>query len=174
MFSEVYGNKARVVVVLYRKEWGETPWTRVEASAIRNRSLSDSWDFTVFIPTEDRPSMPPWVPKTRLYVGLQRFGIESAAGVIEQRVSERGGEPKVETVIERAARHARANELRQMQRQFIKSDIGVKAATAAFEEYSTAIEDACEAVKKAGAHLQPRRWQNYRIVSTGAVNLITS
>ena len=78
-FSEVYGKTSRLVVVLFRPEWGETPWTRVERDAIKNRSLDEGWDFTTFIPTVAKPQMPPWLPKTRLYVGLERWGIESAA-----------------------------------------------------------------------------------------------
>ena len=95
-FSDVYGKTARLVVVLFRPEWGETPWTRVEKDAIKNRSLNDGWDFTTFVPTVDRPQMPPWLPKTRLYVGLQRWGIEAAAAVIEARVAELGGNPREE------------------------------------------------------------------------------
>jgi hypothetical protein len=30
---------ARVVVVLFRAPWGETPWTRVEQTAITDRAL---------------------------------------------------------------------------------------------------------------------------------------
>lgn len=48
-FSEVYGKSARLVVVLYRPEWGETPWTRVEQEAIRQRAFNSGWDFTTFI-----------------------------------------------------------------------------------------------------------------------------
>jgi hypothetical protein len=38
-FSKVYGKTSRLVVVLFRPEWGETPWTRIERDAIKNRSL---------------------------------------------------------------------------------------------------------------------------------------
>ena len=36
--------------------------------------------------------MPPWLPKTRLYVGLQRWGIEAAAAVIEFGVRRSDGQ----------------------------------------------------------------------------------
>jgi hypothetical protein len=36
-FNLVFGEKSRLVVVLYRAGWGETPWTRIEETAIRNR-----------------------------------------------------------------------------------------------------------------------------------------
>lgn len=111
-FSKVYGQTARVVVVLYREAWGQTPWTRVEMDAIKNRSLSDGWDFTVFIPTEEKPSMPPWVPRTRLYVGLARWGLPGAAAVVEARVAERGGSTREESIEDRAARFKREADLK--------------------------------------------------------------
>ncbi|ANM05252.1 hypothetical protein AMC78_CH03183 [Rhizobium phaseoli] len=137
-FSEVYAVKARLVVVLYRATWGQTPWTRVEMDAIKNRSLNDGWDFTVFIPTEAKPSVPPWLPKTRLWVGLERWGAEGAAAVIEARATECGADIREETIKERAARHERKEALRQKQRQFVNSDVGVNAARGAYASVKAA------------------------------------
>jgi hypothetical protein len=139
-FSEVYGKKARLVVVLYREKWGQTPWTRVEMNAIKNRSLDDGWDFTVFIPTEPRPSMPPWFPKTRLYIGLERWGTRGAAAVIEQRASELGSEVQEESLSDRVARHARKEALKGKQAQFLRSDYGVNAARQGYQSLKKAIE----------------------------------
>lgn len=46
-FNAVYGGEARVVIVFYRPEWGETPFTRIEQTAIRNRAFSKGYDFTL-------------------------------------------------------------------------------------------------------------------------------
>jgi hypothetical protein len=35
-FNAVFGEQARIVAVLLRPEWGQTPWTRIEETAIRN------------------------------------------------------------------------------------------------------------------------------------------
>ena len=35
VFNEVFGERARAVVVVYRDTWGTTPWTRIEETAIR-------------------------------------------------------------------------------------------------------------------------------------------
>lgn len=135
-FSAVYGKKARLVVILFRPEWGETPWTRVEQDAIKNRSLNDGWDFTTFVPTVAKPEMPPWLPKTRLYVGLERWGIQGAAAAIEARATERGADPRHESVIDRADRFARAADLKEKQTQFDCSEGGVKAAMLSFAKFS--------------------------------------
>ena len=72
-FNSVFGEKARVVVVLYRAGWGETPWTRIEETAIRNRAFEHGYDFVKFIPLDDQPSVPKWLPRTQLWLGLKRW-----------------------------------------------------------------------------------------------------
>lgn len=103
-FGTVFGAEARVVVVLYRERWGTTPFTRIEATAIRNRAYHEGYDFTVWIPLDKPPAVPTYVPKTRLWVGLERWGVEAAAGAIEARVQDAGGEVHEETVEEYAVR----------------------------------------------------------------------
>ena len=152
-FSDVYGRTARVVVILYRQDYGQTRWTRVELDAIKNRSLEDGWDFTFFIPTEDIPSMPPWVPKTRLYAGLKRWGLEGAAAAIEARVTEAGGRPHEETVAERAARYKRAADLKALQKQFLSSDRGVQSASAAYASFGEALELTCAELAETGLRI---------------------
>ena len=44
-FNAVFGEQARLVVVLYRSRWGQTPWTRIEETAIRNRAFEHGYDF---------------------------------------------------------------------------------------------------------------------------------
>src|SRR3990172_9377256 len=104
IFNEVFGVQSRLVVVLYRKGWGQTPWTRIEETAIRNRAYEDGYDFVKFVPLDDPPTVPKWLPRTQLWVGFKRWGVVGTASVIEARIEELGGEPHEETVQERAAR----------------------------------------------------------------------
>lgn len=164
-FSKIYGQTARLVVVLFRPEWGDTPWTRIERDAIKNRSLNDGWDFTTFVPTVDRPQMPPWLPQTRLYVGLQRWGMEAAAAAIEARATERGSSPREETVAERADRFARAANFKQRQEQFQSTETGVRAALQAYEDFSIAIEEHTKAIVAAGVKIEVRRSREHRILT---------
>lgn len=90
-YSKVFGEQSRVVVVLHRSEWGETNWTRLEQDAIRSRAFDHGWDFTIFVPIEEKPCLPPWFPKLRLYVGYHRWGLDGVCGVVESRVVELGG-----------------------------------------------------------------------------------
>ena len=61
---------ARVLVVLYRPPWGETPWTRVEQTAIAERCLNDGWDHLLFVVLDSTSAVPKWVPNTRVALGL--------------------------------------------------------------------------------------------------------
>src|SRR5262245_60846777 len=49
-FTAVFRHEAHTVLVLSRSEWGHTPWTRVEATAIKNRVLMEGCDFLTFAP----------------------------------------------------------------------------------------------------------------------------
>jgi hypothetical protein len=139
-FNSVYGRRARFVVVFYRNEWGETPFTRIEQTAIRNRAFEQGFDFSIFVPTGKPANAPPWLPKTRLWFGLDRFGLKGLAAVVEARIQELGGEPRIESVADRAARLQRKMDLDQAKKQFRESDVGVDAAKAAFEQMTAALE----------------------------------
>ena len=132
-FNAAFGEEARLVVVLYRKGWGETPWTRIEETALRNRAFEHGYDFVKFIPLDDPPDVPKWLPRTQLWVGLRRWGVSGAATVIEARVEELGGEPHEETVTERAARLDRSLKFQEKRKNFLNSEEGVRAAKEEFE-----------------------------------------
>ncbi len=124
-FNAVFGEQSRVVVILYRSSWGETPWTRIEATAIRNRAHERGYDFALFIPLDKPAKVPPWVPKNRLWIGFERWGISGAAGVIEARIMEQGGEPHEETLDERAARASRDADYKKLREASLNSYKGV-------------------------------------------------
>ena len=127
-FNEVFGQQARIVVVLYRSSWGDTPWTRIEQTAIRNRAYDEGYDFVLFIPLEQPRTTPDWLPKNRLWIGLERWGLEGAAIVVEARVQEAGGRLHHETLTERAARLNREMQAEEFRKNFLGSTEGVTAA----------------------------------------------
>jgi hypothetical protein len=117
-FNAVFGKEARIVAVLFRPEWGQTPWTRIEETAIRNRAHEKGYDFTTFIVTKPGTSIPDWLPKTRIWYDLPRFGLDGAAAVLAARVQDRGGTAVPETLPDRAARLQRDQELSQQRDAF--------------------------------------------------------
>jgi hypothetical protein len=133
-FNKVFAEEARVVVVLYRSNWGDTPWTRIEQTAVRNRAFDHGYDFALFVPLDTKPSVPAWLPKNRIWIGLDRWGVKGAASVIDARVQELGGEPKTETLEEIAARLERKTQFAQFRGDYARSYEGVQAANASATE----------------------------------------
>jgi len=127
VFNRVFGTEARIVFVLYRRGWGESPWTRIEETAIRNRAYNEGYDFVLFAPLDENP-IPKWLPKTRIWVGIDRWGIEGAASIIEAKVQEAGGFPREETVQNRVDRLNREIEAEKKKKGFLDSFDGVNAA----------------------------------------------
>lgn len=152
-FNAVFGEKARVVVVLYRPGWGETPWTRIEETAIRNRAFESGYDFVKFIPLDEHPSVPKWLPRTQLWLGLKRWGVAGTASVIEARVEECGGEPHEESVQERAARLERSLTFNERRRRFLGSDEGVRTANQEFEQFEKEFKVLIDGIKDSGVSL---------------------
>ncbi len=131
-FNKVFGEESRTVVILYRSGWGETPWTRIEETAIHNRGYEHGYDFVLFIPL-DEAALPEWLPKTQLWIALSRWGTNGAASVIEARVQEQGGLPHEESVQERAARFERSLKFAELRKQFLNSYEGVNSEKREFE-----------------------------------------
>jgi len=150
-FNSVFGEQARLVVVLYREGWGETPWTRIEQTAIKNRAFDEGYEFVIFIPLDQPASVPKWLPKTQLWVGLNRWGNTGAASVIEARVQELGGFPHEETVEDRAKRLERALNFKKEKEQFIRSHEGVNRSNIEFSALGDELERLLEVVKESAS-----------------------
>jgi len=153
-FNRVFGTESRIVVVFYRKNWGQTKWTRIEETAIRNRAFEEGYDFTTFIPVEAGSRVPKWLPKTRLWVGFDRWGADGAATVIEARVQEAGGTPREESVEDHATRISREIANNEGRIQFLRSDKGAKAAREEVKSVFSELSKTCEAVTNGDAHIE--------------------
>lgn len=165
-FNDVFAKQARVVVVLYRQGWGQSPWTRIEETAIRNRAFEDGYDFALFAPPDDKPSVPPYVPKNRLWIGLARFGVNGAASVIDARIQELGGEPRTLTLEQRAARAHSAAEFKTFRDGYFRSYEGVQAADASFQRVTENVEARVASLQAAapGLGLQAKRFGRVLVV----------
>ncbi|WP_302173705.1 hypothetical protein [uncultured Hydrogenophaga sp.] len=101
-FKQVFETEAKLVVVLYRPEWGSTPWTRMEETGIRDRAYKFGYGFTTFVALTDTPQVPDWFPKQRLYVGYERLGLDTVVTVIDARAQEAEIPSRELSVIEQA------------------------------------------------------------------------
>lgn len=135
--NTVFYQECRVVVVLYRDGWGETPWTRIEETAIKNRAFDKGWDFLLFINMDTNSTLPTWIPRTYIWLDYQRFKTEGAIAVIEHKVKEQGGTSRQETIAEAAERLKRLRKAEKERELFLKSQ---EAVTQANRELRTIIE----------------------------------
>lgn len=85
---------ARIVVVIFDAPWGETPWTRVEETAIKDRCLDQGWAGLVFVQLNKTSTLPKWLPNTHVRFSLEDYPIDQLAGAIKARVQGQGGELK--------------------------------------------------------------------------------
>jgi hypothetical protein len=170
-FSEVFGKQARVVVVLYRKEWGHTRWTRIEETAIRGRAFDAGYDFTLFIPLDDTHELPKWLPKTRIWFDLARWGTSGAAAVIEQKAREKGSTPHTETVLDRAARLQRTMEYESKRRSFLASFQGVNTTESEAGKLSDELQTLVAEDSISGIGIQHKRDNLYTVLLRGRLGL---
>jgi Transcriptional regulatory protein, C terminal len=103
---------SRVILLLYRADWGQTDWTRVEQSAIEEACNSQGWSKLFFVELERHRSPPDWLPGGHVTISLDNYDMNQLVGAIKVRVQERGGTiTKSGFVVERADTLSNTDEL---------------------------------------------------------------
>jgi len=125
-FPRVFGKEARIVVIMYREKWGDTPWTRVEEQAIKERAFDEGQDFIVLVNLDK--GKPRWYTGTRIRVLLKQYGIIEAAAIIRQRVEDAGGQVHEESALDLAERNRLELQRQQEFTQYYKSSKAVADA----------------------------------------------
>ncbi len=88
-FAKVFKQEARIVLLISRKEWGESYYTEIERNAILDRTIK-GYNFLLVVPIEPN-EIPSWYPSTRIYLNPTKFTIEQLARFIEFKITEEGG-----------------------------------------------------------------------------------
>jgi len=127
-FNDVFFKDSRVVILLYREGWGQTPWTRIEETAIRNRAFENGWEFLLLVNLDKKSKLPAWIPKTYIWFDFQRWKAEGVAPVIEHKVQETGGNAKPESIEDRAKRFSRVRAEVKERDRFLRYGDGIRAA----------------------------------------------
>jgi hypothetical protein len=127
-FRKAFGADSKLVVVLYRDDWGKTKWTAVEEIAIKERMFNGGWDNSLLFVMLDAKSTPPtWLPETYIRLDYGTYGHDALIGAIKMRAQERGSVLKVETAADRAKR-AQSSELLRADRDRKLAHEGSEAA----------------------------------------------
>ena len=140
-FKSIFESESKLVVVLYRSEWGTTPWTRMEETGIRDRAYKENYDFVTFIALEEKPTMPTWFPKLRLYASYPRFGIDSAVAVIDARAQEAEILSREPTLEEQAQAFEKRRKFEAHRKQFLNSHQGGEAIKKMYAEVHSLIKE---------------------------------
>jgi hypothetical protein len=127
VFTNVFRHECRVSVVLHSEGWGTRGYTHIEEAAIKERALEEGWDFLIVV-CLDEAKPPKWIPNTKIWYGFEKFGLEGLLATIDHRVTELGGRPKPDSIVEKAARAQREADFSEKKRHFSTSTSGRKAA----------------------------------------------
>ena len=128
-FTDIFRNQSRVCVVLHSQGWGQKGMTKVESEAMFARVPSEGWNFLIVV-CLDNTKPPSWVPDTKIWYGFKEFGLKGLLATIDNRVTELGGRPKQDSVVEKAKRLQRQRDFAQRKHDFLISADGFKAAQA--------------------------------------------
>ena len=131
-FAATFRGASRVVVVLYRPGWGETPWTRVEMNAIRSRALECGWGFCLMVPLETS-KVPDYVPHVNIWYDIATYGTKPLPAIVARMAQEHGAEVGRDDAVERAGRLARLEQFRLQRNRFRGSLEGVELMRQSFE-----------------------------------------
>src|SRR6266850_1642881 len=107
-FREVFREQSRLNVVLYRAGWGETRFTRVELTAIKDRCFNDNWENLLFVTLDQNGKPPGWVPEMNIRLDYSQYGLDQLIGAIKVRVQKLGGTLRKEDAL-RPAKRAEAD-----------------------------------------------------------------
>jgi len=152
-FNKVFYEEARIVVVLYRDGWGQTPWTRIEETAIKNRAFDKGWDFLVLVNLDTASTLPTWIPRTYIWLDYERFKPEGASAIIEQKVKEHGGQAKPETIEDKANRLKRQRSTENEREKFLNSQEAILTAIAEVKIIMTKLQQAKKDIEDPATHL---------------------
>ena len=124
---DVFRNRAKLVVILFRERWGETEWTRVEKQAVEERFLKEGPQF-LFVVMLDDSAPPKWLPAHLIRFNFQDFGLDQAIGAIKARALELGSVVHAPSVAFLAARAREVAEFGKRRSQLLGSDVGARQA----------------------------------------------
>jgi hypothetical protein len=164
-FRTVFREQAQLAVILYRQGWGETPWTRVERTAIEEFAHEEGWERLMFVRLDESP-VPKWVPRPHLYLDYNRFTLTDLTGAVKSRLAELDVPIKVVTPAERAEAMARQRAFHEETKELL---------TRSAEDFLTAQESLFEGLKEEAVAVSSRTgWRVAAGIGAGIGGFVVS
>jgi hypothetical protein len=159
---EPFYSQSRLNVIMYRQRWGNTPWTAVEAEAIKGSCLANSYRTLFVFVVEPPKEFPQWIPDPHVRLNYGEFSLDDAVGAIKARVKELSVGYKPPTP-EQHAENLRSQEDLQFEKSKMRTSEGMKTIFSKVRELFDEIETHCEKINHQqhteiihGRHLKER------------------
>lgn len=146
-------NESRVMVVLYRDQWGKTRWTAVEETAIKEACFNGDWKRLFFIALDGSSSLPKWLPEYHVRYNWEDFGLNQAVGAIKARVLDNGGK-QVPLTPRKRAELLKAEDQYRSDKARMNFGEGIAKVSKSVKELFNEIEEECGDVKSVYSNLQ--------------------
>lgn len=171
---------SRVMLVLYRNDWGKTRWTQVEERAIKDACFEGRWQRLFFLVLDSASPLPIWLPPTYVWFNYVNFGLEEAVGAIKVRVQENGGQYLPLTAMKRLELY-KADELYRVDKSLMSSSEGLKSIACKVLELFQQIEAQCAKIAsdntlqiRVGVDFKERNSNQTCVITDGRVGLIVA
>lgn len=101
VFSEIFANQSRFVLVLYREMYGDSDWTAIEYSVIQERfkKTIKANNSPILFCKLDQASKPTWLPETYLYYKIDE--LDELIRLLRKKITDNGGISFPQTTEER-------------------------------------------------------------------------
>lgn len=153
-FGYVFRDQARVVVVFYRPDWGETPFTRAEESAIKQRAYHEGYGFSIWVPMTENKEVPPYLPPQQIWFDFSEYGISGLAAVVEKKVRESGAKVREKSPIDKLQSLSRRYEAKRKREDFVKSGEAIEIFMRDVKRIQDLVEAQLERVNEAFPHFR--------------------
>lgn len=140
---------SRLMVVLFRDQWGKTRWTAIEELAIKEACFNGEWNRLFFVALDRASALPGWLPPHYVRYNWEDFGPEQVVGVIKARVLENGGKSSPMTAMKQAELLRQEEEYRAA-RNSIECHPGIPAVQAEAKALLEAVKVKCDQIRSAG------------------------
>jgi hypothetical protein len=149
IFRQTFLTESRLNVVVYRERWGHTPWTAVEAAAIRDSCVQNQFRNIFVFNVEETRVFPNWLPHTHMRFDLGEYTIDQVIGAIKLRVAEQGGRYQPLTPLKRAE-SLKAEQEYEWERSSMRSEEGIRKIRGQVQELFAEIDRQCADVRAHG------------------------
>jgi hypothetical protein len=150
IFRMTFLNDSRLNVVVYRERWGTTPWTAVEAHAIRDSCVQNQFRNIFVFNVEKARVFPPWLPHNHMRFDLGEYTLDQVVGAIKLRVAEQGGQYEPMTP-QKQAQVMKAEQEYEWERACVRSIDHLPKIKAELERLFQTIEGSCLRIRNDGS-----------------------